>query len=359
MANIVAQYLFDEDTGTILHDSSGNGLDGTFGAGASAPTWVGSGGGLQFDGIDDFITVPDNALFHLNANTIEALVYWEGGNGGIFDKTNAGATNACYQLMTEFAFGNQQFIYRVRRAGNVDNPSAPQTVPAIFHVIGGYDGVNTTHLFYPGVDNVIGGVGTPIGNHNGDCIIGMLGSGVYPFKGIMYKLVIYDDLLPGHEVDELLGIRNSGLRTEVEYTSGDVINSGLRTEVEWTEGEVRNSGLRTVVDWTEGQAIVSGLRTIWEYDLTGVTPPPPDTGLEPPAVPFCPTNLGQGPPVQRECVVTIPGGASVPSGPQTYGVGFRLYRKDCEIRIKQWGSNESYSIEKPFGGESFERGAEI
>jgi hypothetical protein len=38
---------------------------------------------------------------------------------------------------------------------------------------------------------------------------------------------------------------------------------------------------------------------------------------------------------------------------------FRLYQKDCEIRVKQWGSTEGYTSVKPFGGPHFTTGAEI
>ena len=39
--------------------------------------------------------------------------------------------------------------------------------------------------------------------------------------------------------------------------------------------------------------------------------------------------------------------------------GFRLYVKDCEVKVKQWDSAEEYQTAKPFGGESFRVGALI
>lgn len=45
-----AIYLFNEGSGTTLHDYSGNGNHGTLGAGAAAPTWTQYG--LSFDGGD-------------------------------------------------------------------------------------------------------------------------------------------------------------------------------------------------------------------------------------------------------------------------------------------------------------------
>ncbi|HXE07754.1 MAG TPA: SGNH/GDSL hydrolase family protein [Acidobacteriaceae bacterium] len=46
VAGASADYTFTEGTGTILHDQSGNGNDGTLASGAQAPTWLGTG--LEF-----------------------------------------------------------------------------------------------------------------------------------------------------------------------------------------------------------------------------------------------------------------------------------------------------------------------
>ena len=56
-AGLVAHWDFDEGEGTVLHDVTGNGNDGTV-RGAS---WVrvGTGGGLRFDGQDDTVE-PDS-----------------------------------------------------------------------------------------------------------------------------------------------------------------------------------------------------------------------------------------------------------------------------------------------------------
>ena len=54
---LVAEWHFDEGTGNVLKDSSGNGNDGViYGA-----TWVEGkyGGALSFDGVDDYVEVPD------------------------------------------------------------------------------------------------------------------------------------------------------------------------------------------------------------------------------------------------------------------------------------------------------------
>jgi hypothetical protein len=55
-AGPVAHWQLDEGAGTIAADSSGNGYDGTL---VGDPLWVAGiiGGALQFDGVDDYVTI--------------------------------------------------------------------------------------------------------------------------------------------------------------------------------------------------------------------------------------------------------------------------------------------------------------
>lgn len=40
---------------------------------------------------------------------------------------------------------------------------------------------------------------------------------------------------------------------------------------------------------------------------------------------------------------------------------FRIFRRDCEVKVRGWGDGDSYQVMNPFGGESHEEpsGAEI
>ena len=73
-AGLVAAYNFDEGTGTIAQDASGNGHTGTL----SGATWSAAGrngGAASFDGVNDLITVADSALLDLTTGmTVEAWV---------------------------------------------------------------------------------------------------------------------------------------------------------------------------------------------------------------------------------------------------------------------------------------------
>jgi hypothetical protein len=56
-AELVAHWKFDEGSGNVAHDTSGNGNDGTF---IGDPQWVTGkiGGALEFDGTSDYIEIP-------------------------------------------------------------------------------------------------------------------------------------------------------------------------------------------------------------------------------------------------------------------------------------------------------------
>ncbi|PYR81119.1 MAG: hypothetical protein DMF87_06450 [Acidobacteria bacterium] len=72
--NLVAAYNFNEGSGTVLNDLSGNGNQGTL---VNGPVWSTGkyGGALTFDGANDIVTINDANSLHLTtAMTLEAWV---------------------------------------------------------------------------------------------------------------------------------------------------------------------------------------------------------------------------------------------------------------------------------------------
>lgn len=74
-SGLVAYYNFDEGSGTLLADTSGNELDGTL-KDMDDTAWVEGpiGGAIRFDGVDDYIEVPHDAL--LNMTTELTVSVW-------------------------------------------------------------------------------------------------------------------------------------------------------------------------------------------------------------------------------------------------------------------------------------------
>jgi hypothetical protein len=96
----VAEYHFNEGAGTTVADVSGHGLTGTI----SGATWTSEGrygGAIEFDGVDDWITVEASPLLDLTTGmTLEAWVYPTGGQGAwqaaIVRETSSGLAYALY-----------------------------------------------------------------------------------------------------------------------------------------------------------------------------------------------------------------------------------------------------------------------
>jgi hypothetical protein len=70
----IAAYSFNDDSATTATDVSGNGRHGII----SGATWTAAGrfgGALAFDGVNDWVTIPDNPALHLTTGmTVEAWV---------------------------------------------------------------------------------------------------------------------------------------------------------------------------------------------------------------------------------------------------------------------------------------------
>jgi len=73
-SGLVGSWSFDESTGTTVHDSSGNGNNGTL---INAPLWWNGkfGTALNFDGTDDYVEIPHNETLTSSNFTIEAWIY--------------------------------------------------------------------------------------------------------------------------------------------------------------------------------------------------------------------------------------------------------------------------------------------
>lgn len=77
---IVGMWLFDEGTGKVTKDTSGNGNDGEL---MNGPKWVDGkfGKALEFDGKDDYVDAGDAEILKPTADvTFVAWVNWIGGN---------------------------------------------------------------------------------------------------------------------------------------------------------------------------------------------------------------------------------------------------------------------------------------
>jgi PKD repeat protein len=141
-SGLIAAYGFEEGSGNVVYDASGNGNAGTI---TSAPRTTSGkvGSALQF-GANSLVTVPDaNPLDLTTGLTVEAWVYrtnaaasWQ----NLIDKPN-GSGDSCYQLIGVSGNGNPSFyVSPVTPSGQ--NLYAPAALPlnTWTHLAATYDG---------------------------------------------------------------------------------------------------------------------------------------------------------------------------------------------------------------------------
>jgi hypothetical protein len=211
-AELVAHWRFDEGSGTVAHDTSGNGNDGTFNG---DPQWVPGyyGYALEFDGAGDFLDCGEDASLQISdAVTVSAWikVAVQGADhkvGGNQDGANGGYKMSVYNDKIEFeirTFGNSAVLNRSVAGGTV------LEVDVWYHVVGVYslaDGYIRTYVNGELDRELL--TTEALGVSPGALMIGCepFSSGQYNFNGVMDDIRVYNHALTEGEI---LGVMEGG-----------------------------------------------------------------------------------------------------------------------------------------------------
>jgi PKD repeat protein len=218
---LVAAYGFEETSGTTVNDASGNGNTGTIKEAVRTNTGK-YGKALQFDGINDWVTVNDSATLDLStAMTLEAWVYPQSlaNNGGtvLLKEITGGAVYNLYAHETSdlpvSSFNNGTY--------RVISGLSPLPVNQWSHLVATYDGqyqrlyVNGTQVAQRAQTGVIqqGGI-LRIG---GNSIWGEY------FKGYIDEVRVYNRALTATEVKNNLATPTSSATASASNTTQYVI----------------------------------------------------------------------------------------------------------------------------------------
>ncbi|MFA5795419.1 MAG: LamG-like jellyroll fold domain-containing protein [Candidatus Brocadiia bacterium] len=139
----VAHWKFDEGAGVIANDVSGNGNHGV----VNGATW--SGGALSFDGVDDYVSIPDSSTLDLsNQVTIElwgrSNINWDLYNNytGLISK-GTDTSNMNYCMLIPYFYSTYGLYFEIETPTNNDAHSPTTLVKDTwYHIVGTYDGVN-------------------------------------------------------------------------------------------------------------------------------------------------------------------------------------------------------------------------
>ncbi|MDP9491802.1 MAG: Ig-like domain-containing protein, partial [Actinomycetota bacterium] len=199
---LVASYGFDEGSGGSAADITGNGNLGTL----NGPTWtIGRfGQALNFDGVNDRVSVPDSNLLDLTTGmTLEAWVKptalgtaWK---TTIFKHRNANATNMVYVMYANRNTSRPVGEITVGTTIKAANGSTQLPLNVWSHLATTYDGA-TVRLFVNGAQ--VGSLATtgPIATSTGDVWIG--GNNVWGewFSGTIDEVRIYNRALSAADI---------------------------------------------------------------------------------------------------------------------------------------------------------------
>jgi len=225
----VGQWKFDDGSGSIAYDSSGNENNGTV-YGASWTTGI-SNGALQFDGADDYVQVSSSSSLALSGNQISILMWIRPAvtlNSSLASRVNILDKGNAYGFQMEA--GDARISFFVNIAGDRWLPTNRNNWKAgvWYHIAGTYDG--TTERIY--VNGVLEN-STPLsGNLSGGSMSLLIGSnvnGIDNFNGAIDEVNIYNYAIPPP--------RNIVLSPYTGFASTTILGSGFsnssRVTITW------------------------------------------------------------------------------------------------------------------------------
>jgi hypothetical protein len=201
LTDLIAYYDMDETSGTTMFDSHTGGYDGTI---YNGPTLNGSD--YTFDGINDYVLIPDNDVFSFTDEVFTIQLWWKTSfTGGVrfpLYKSSGGST-------FEYAANNagSGFIF----SGTYNPNQALSTSPYLWdgsyhHWVFQGDG-STLRLYVDGALEASSSITVSMVNASSGVNIARYGGGTNYFPGEMKLIGFWDRALNATEVSDLY---NSG-----------------------------------------------------------------------------------------------------------------------------------------------------
>jgi len=293
---LVGLWHFDEGSGTIANDSSGNNIHGNLKPTGSEPTYVPAnyGTALLFDGVDEYVdfgSAVDNSI--TTAITLEAWIkYSSTQNDGIISNDLTWISKKGYDFFLEngklgIDVGNGTVVGRVL----YPMPAPDPIDPVWYHVAATWDG-SMVKLYVDG-----GEVGTPAllsGNYsspNQATYAGRINSPIpyytYPFEGTIDEVRIWGSALADTQLDDMTppvinittpqdgDIYLLDQIVTAEWSADDGNGTGVASESETVPIDTSTVGEKTFEVTAEDYAKNTATETVnyVVYGFSGILPP--------------------------------------------------------------------------------------
>lgn len=229
---LVGYWKFDEISGIIASDSSGNGNNGTL---TNGPVWTSGkfGGALQLDGIDDYVNIPVSPSITSLSNI--TLSVWLKPNqkeiNGIFGCIN-GENSSSDSFIFVDNVGSERISSSIRINNTVNTRTINTTVGSGSwnHLVYSYDG-NSEKIYWNGIE-VGSFLKTGLLHNNTECglYLGRTSTVGNYFTGLLDEVRIYNRAISAEEV---LNIYNNNAYGQDKTTS---TSSNINTTTTPTAG---------------------------------------------------------------------------------------------------------------------------
>ncbi len=273
--SLVGWWKLDDGAGTTAQDASGNNRNGTL---VGGPVWTTGriDGGLQFDGTDDFVRVPDDpALTFANTQSYtlaawihvpEVIVGW---HGIVTKGRQSGGGASYYGIWIGDNSGVATWYY-----GTWPTWGSPVPGPGWYHIVVTQDGAgNTKKLYINGEFD--SQTGAQAGNAAGAMVFGSDQEPGDSFKGTIDDVQLYDKAVSEEQVVGIVkGVMPSWLKAErPEPADGAAgVTSPL---LRWTAGETavqHNVYLGTSPELTEADLVSARTPLALYWHIPGIEP---------------------------------------------------------------------------------------
>ena len=238
-AGLVANYRFDEATGSVVQDSTANNNDGVIN-GPGSPTDV-----LTLDGINDYVDLGTNAAFTTGSSdfTIEAWIQtsYTGARQEIFSFGNG-----------TVAANDAGFFYVDQTTGNLRygqtsafGPTGGNVADGAWHHVAVTNTSGTMQLYVDGVASGASQVMSPAITTGVANIGRAMSNSSFHFNGQMDEVRFWNDARTGAELNEFMNQKISGAPSNlVANYSFDSDSQGASGTIDNTQGTAALDGTR-------------------------------------------------------------------------------------------------------------------